>query len=49
MHNPLLTFTQKADMGNGDLYEMMTYLLVVLISAVVMTIWLKRRGRRKRK
>jgi antibiotic biosynthesis monooxygenase (ABM) superfamily enzyme len=44
-----LTLSEKVDMGNGDLYEMMTYLLVVLISAVVMTVWLKRRGRRKRK
>ncbi|WP_268747693.1 hypothetical protein [Cohnella kolymensis] len=32
-----------------DVYEMMTYLLVIVISAVVMTIWLKRRNKRKRK
>lgn len=31
--------------GNGDLYEMMTYLLVILVSAVVMIVWLKRKGR----
>lgn len=37
------------DMGNGDLYEMMTYLMVIIISAFIMTIWLKRKGRNKRK
>ncbi|MFC5703821.1 hypothetical protein ACFPVX_21250 [Cohnella faecalis] len=31
-----------------DPFEMMTYLLVILISAVVMTVWLKIRGKRKR-
>lgn len=36
---------EQTDMGNGDLYEMMTYLLVVLISAVIMIAWLKRKGR----
>jgi hypothetical protein len=45
----MVTLAEKVDMGNGDLFEMLTYLLVILISAVVMTIWLKRRGRRKRK
>lgn len=32
-----------------DTYEMLTYLLVIIISMFVMAIWLKRRGRRKRK
>lgn len=32
-----------------DPYEMMTYLIVILISAVVMTVWLKRKARRKKK
>jgi len=32
-----------------DAYEMMTYLLVIIISAVIMTVWLKRRAKRKRK
>ncbi|MEK0312841.1 hypothetical protein [Cohnella sp. 56] len=36
------------DSGAGDLYEMMTYLLVIIISALVMVYWLKRRGRKKR-
>lgn len=36
------------DSGAGDLYEMMTYLLVIIISAVIMVYWLKRRGRSKR-
>jgi hypothetical protein len=40
---------EQADTGSGDLYQFMTYLLVVLISAVVMTVWLKSKGRRKRK
>jgi predicted ABC-type sugar transport system permease subunit len=45
-----VTLAAKVDtMGNGDLFEMMTYLLVILISAVVMIWWLKRRGRSKRK
>ncbi|WP_276356414.1 hypothetical protein [Cohnella caldifontis] len=40
---------EKTDMGEGDLYEMMTYLLVVIFSAVIMIVWLKRRGKRSRK
>jgi hypothetical protein len=40
---------EQVDMGNGDLFEMMTYLLVVIFSAVIMTLWLKRRGKRNRK
>lgn len=39
----------STDSGAGDLYEMMTYLLVIIISAFVMVIWLKRRGKRKRR
>lgn len=31
-----------------DVYEMFTYLLVVLISSVVMVMWLKRKGRKKK-
>jgi len=49
MSNLYLTADATTDMGNGDLYEMMTYLLVIIVSAIVMTIWLKRRGRSKRK
>ncbi|WP_169306569.1 hypothetical protein [Cohnella pontilimi] len=45
----MVTLAEKVDMGNGDLFEMLTYLVVILISAVVMIVWLKRRGRRKRK
>ncbi|WP_277424217.1 hypothetical protein [Cohnella candidum] len=44
-----MLLAEKVDMGNGDLFEMMTYLIVILISAVVMILWLKRRGKRKRK
>lgn len=31
-----------------DVYEMFTYLLVILISSVVMIMWLKRKGRKKK-
>jgi len=48
MSNLILT-AETTDMGNGDLFEMMTYLIVIIASAVVMTIWLKRKGRSKRK
>lgn len=40
---------EKDPQNMGDVYEMMTYLLVILISAVVMVVWLKRRAKRKRK
>jgi hypothetical protein len=40
---------EQTDMGEGDLFEMMTYLLVVLVSAVIMIFWLKRKGKRSRK
>lgn len=40
---------EPTDPGNRDLYELMTYLLVVLISAFVMIWVLKRKGRNKRK
>lgn len=48
MQNLILT-ADTTDMGNGDLFEMMTYLIVIIVSAIVMTVWLKRRGRSKRK
>ena len=35
------------DSGAGDLYEMLTYLLVIIISAVIMVFWLKRKNKRK--
>jgi hypothetical protein len=44
-----VTIAEKVDVGNGDLFEMLTYMLVILISSVIMIIWLKRRARRKRK
>lgn len=31
-----------------DVYEMMTYLLVVIISCIVMAVWLKRKARKKK-
>ena len=40
---------EKDPQNMGDVYEMMTYTLVIIISAVVMVIWLKRRAKRKRK
>ncbi|MFC5529888.1 hypothetical protein [Cohnella yongneupensis] len=40
---------EKDPQNMGDVFEMMTYLLVIIISSVVMVIWLKRRAKRKRK
>ena len=40
---------EKDPQNMGDVYEMMTYLLVIILSAIVMVIWLKRRAKRKRK
>ena len=40
---------EKDPQNMRDVYEMMTYLLVIIISAFVMVIWLKRRAKRKRK
>ncbi|WP_268957833.1 hypothetical protein [Paenibacillus albicereus] len=31
-----------------DFYMMITYLFVVVISSIVMIVWLKRRGRKKK-
>lgn len=31
----------------GDVYEILTYLLVIIISAVVMIAWLKRKAKNK--
>ncbi len=31
-----------------DVYEMMTYLLVIIISCIVMAAWLKRKARKKK-
>ncbi|WP_168735584.1 hypothetical protein [Cohnella fermenti] len=39
----------STDTGAGDLYEMMFYLVLILISMVVMVKWLKRRAKRKRR
>ncbi len=33
----------------GDVFEMMTYLLVVIISCIVMTVWLKRKARKNKR
>jgi len=38
--------SERTSSGNGDLYEMMTYLLVILISGIIMIVWLKRKGKR---
>mgnify|MGYP006976750277 FL=1 len=32
----------------SDVYEMMTYLLVIVISCIVMTVWLKRKARKRK-
>ncbi len=33
----------------GDVFEMMTYLLVVIFSLVVMTVWLKLKARKNKR
>ncbi|WP_167746921.1 hypothetical protein [Cohnella luojiensis] len=40
---------EKDPTNMGDVYQMMTYIIVILISAFIMVVWLKRRGRRKKK
>jgi hypothetical protein len=34
--------------GMGDVYQIFTYLLVIIISCIVMGIWLKRRAKKKK-
>lgn len=31
-----------------DVYEMMTYLLVIIFSSIIMVAWLKRKAKRKK-
>ncbi|WP_239617592.1 hypothetical protein [Cohnella mopanensis] len=40
---------EKDPSNMGDVYQMATYTLLILISAVIMVVWLKRRGRSKKK
>jgi hypothetical protein len=40
---------EKDPANMGDVYQMMTYVILILFSAVIMTIWLKRRSKRKKK
>ncbi|WP_256760026.1 hypothetical protein [Cohnella sp. WQ 127256] len=40
---------EKDPTNMGDVYQMMTYTVLILISAVIMVVWLKVRGRRKKK
>ncbi|MBB3067720.1 hypothetical protein FHS14_000690 [Paenibacillus baekrokdamisoli] len=32
----------------GDVFEMMTYLVVVILSCIIMTVWLKRKSRKNK-
>ncbi|WP_233162264.1 MULTISPECIES: hypothetical protein [unclassified Cohnella] len=46
----MLTLATEKDPSNmGDVYQMATYTILILISAVIMIVWLKRRGRAKKK
>jgi hypothetical protein len=45
----MMRLVEKDPTNMGDVYQMMTYIIVILFSAVIMTIWLKRRGKRKKK
>ncbi|WEK53190.1 MAG: hypothetical protein P0Y55_11365 [Candidatus Cohnella colombiensis] len=40
---------EKDPLNMGDVYQMMTYVLVIILSAIIMTIWLKRKAKRKRR
>lgn len=31
-----------------DVYEMLTYLLIIVLSCIVMTVWLKRKARKRK-
>ncbi|MFC5471774.1 hypothetical protein ACFPPD_24140 [Cohnella suwonensis] len=44
----MMPLVEKDPMNMGDVYQMMTYVVLILISCVVMIVWLKRRGRRKK-
>jgi len=44
-----LTLAEKSASDMRDVYEMGTYVAVILVSALIMIIWLKRRGRAKKK
>ncbi|GMK39670.1 hypothetical protein PCCS19_27240 [Paenibacillus sp. CCS19] len=30
----------------GDVFELLTYLIIVIVSSIIMVAWLKRRGRK---
>jgi len=45
----MLTLAEKDPANMGDVYQMATYTILILISAAVMIVWLKRRGRNKKK
>ncbi|WP_157994088.1 hypothetical protein [Cohnella abietis] len=40
---------EKDPTNMGDVYQMMTYIIVIIISAFIMVLWLKRRAKSKRK
>lgn len=44
-----MILAEKDSASMSDVYQMATYTLLILISAVIMIVWLKRRGRRKKK
>ncbi|WP_186438360.1 hypothetical protein [Cohnella terricola] len=45
----MMILAQKDPANMGDVYQMATYTILILISAVIMVVWLKRRGRNKKK
>jgi hypothetical protein len=40
---------EKDPTNMGDVYQMMTYIVVILVSSYIMVVWLKRRSKRKKK
>ncbi len=45
----MLSLAEKNLSDMRDVYEMGTYVVLIIISAIVMILWLKRRGRGKKK
>jgi len=35
--------------GMRDVYEMLTYLLIIIFGCIIMAVWLKRKAKRKQK
>ncbi|MFB9278170.1 hypothetical protein [Cohnella cellulosilytica] len=45
----MLTLAENDLSDMRDVFEMGTYVVVIIVSALIMILWLKRRGRSKKK